>query len=340
MLNEGIRIAILDSGIDKELKNDVYYCKTYVEEDVIDRFGHGTMCYNLIHNHIPNGIFYIFKILNSIGKTTSSILIKALEDLIDKDVSVINLSISLLNIGENEQIEKLNKVCECLYKQGKVIVCSLQNGGIEFSLPAGFKSVIGVGGASFNSNFTYWFNKNSKIQVIADSTPILLPSINQQYDLFKGNSKATALMSCIIANMIVRKGIYGKIDDLQQTLHGNSVRNVWCLEDIQTLNFEYLKPRPIDKKDINNDLLNKIKKIVIDYLSDRNAIINNFFNEYYIINGNTFNDAKLVINILPTIEQKLGVYFNYAELKFVDLVNVNILCKKIEEIGSCLKEDK
>lgn len=337
MLNEKVRIAILDSGIDKELKNDVYYCKTYVEEDVIDRFCHGTMCYNLIHSYVPNGIF---KILNSIGKTTSFILIKALEDLIDEDVNVINLSISLLNIGRSEQIEKLNKVCECLYKQGKIIVCSLQNGRREFSLPAGFKSVIGVGGASFNSNFTYWFNKNSKIQVIANSTPILLPSINHKYDLFKGNSKATALISCIIANMIARKGIYRNVDDLQQILHINAVRNFWCLEDVQTLNFEYLKPRLIDKKDINNSLLTKIKTIVIEYLANRNSNINNFFKDYYIINGNTFNDTKLIIDILPILEQKLGVYFNYAELQFSDLININILCKKIEQIVIDLEDDK
>ena len=84
----------------------------------------------------------VIKVLDKYGRTNIQILEEALKSLIDKDIDIINLSLSVV---KSEMVGDLYKICEELNKKGKILVCSLANGFNE-SYPAVFDNVIGVKG--------------------------------------------------------------------------------------------------------------------------------------------------------------------------------------------------
>ena len=86
------KVAVVDSGVDtqnQEIMEHVIqgfsFQKSAEEDGVIeeknfdDVFGHGTNCIDCILQFAEQAQFYPIKIVNELGKTTSSLLLAALE---------------------------------------------------------------------------------------------------------------------------------------------------------------------------------------------------------------------------------------------------------------------
>lgn len=231
-------VAIVDSGISSQRKDLVSSVigginfNTDYEFDMCyeDKHGHGTLCASVIKRMNPNVKIYVVRILDENALTTSSILLRALRHLLTVDVRVINLSVATMNIKYKNE---LSEVCGMLRDQGKILVSSLQNREIE-SLPAIFDSVIGVKGAAFKEPERYWLNYSYKINCIANAVPILLQGMEENWDMFGGNSKATAVFSGII---LQRLSVEPQLTNQQllDKLAASAEKNEWDEEGIEDL---------------------------------------------------------------------------------------------------------
>src|SRR5690606_30239941 len=110
-----------------------------VTDNYEDENGHGTSCASTIKKEFNDIGIFVVKILGRDGRTSSQIFEESLKYLLNIDIRLINLSLSVIT---NEMIQDLYEICDELYQQGKIIVCSLAN-GFEESYPAVFNNVIG-----------------------------------------------------------------------------------------------------------------------------------------------------------------------------------------------------
>lgn len=192
------RIVILDSGIDQALmKNQPnILLKNFTEEDDYDLNGHGTKTYSLIRQLSKKKNFQIkvIKVLNRDLECNYLNLKNALEFLERVDFDILNISLAT---ECNKYFDDINNICHNLNSQGKTIVASHSNTN-KLSYPASSKYVIGVLGEKMNNWFDYNILHQDNKDVIADNTPVVCSTINGGYDLYSGNSKATACITSLL----------------------------------------------------------------------------------------------------------------------------------------------
>lgn len=327
-----IVVAIVDSGFDTgilDIEGNHFtggICFEYIQNDDIvlekqsisDDNGHGTMCAETIKRIAPFVNLFVVKILDKNKKTNSKALLKALKHLKLIECDIINLS--LASIG-NEISNEIESCCNELMQQGKILICSLCN-NMTSSYPASFKSVIGVNGSLLGNNFEYWYNKDYEIQAVSDITPVLTKTIGMKYELFGGNSKATAVFTGIVANCM-SKSIINFYDYLEH----NSAKKHWDINDINK-NF-YMHT---DKKEIC--LKPAIQKEIIQILCEVLKIDSK--NEGILESSSLFScniglNPKNAFEVIKSIEEKLRIKFEYESITLRDFSSLYKLCNLVEQ---------
>jgi len=89
---ERLKLAIIDSGLDKSEVKNVLNVYNYTNESAFDLNGHGTSVYNYIRNNCPDIEIIIFKLLNKNGKANGKIFIQLLRDIMSIWKKQINQS--------------------------------------------------------------------------------------------------------------------------------------------------------------------------------------------------------------------------------------------------------
>lgn len=326
--NNNIKIAVIDSGISKDYLHNITVIdgigfKTNIEkgnievtENYFDELGHGTECIDIINNNTENANFYVIKILDNNGYSSSKALELALEHLCTVDIDVINLSLSM----DNAINEKIQLIIDKLYKQGKLIVASVKNGELSSPL-ANYKNVIGVIGVTVDNESTYEFNQNNEIQFKCSSVPILTKINDNKFRFFAGNSKATCIATSIIANLLFK---YNKnnIDYIFKKLRSNSQH----IEDSKTsftLKFNMLS----NYKNFNTSLnFNNIKDIFCNYFKISEEILLN--TRLYEIKKN-LNETD-VLKLISNIEESENININILRLTLRDCEWIYSFIKYIE----------
>lgn len=151
------KVAVVDSGVDtqnQEIMQHVIqgfsFQKSAEDNGIVeegnfdDVFGHGTNCIDCILQFAEQTQFYPIKIVNELGKTTSSLLLAALKKCRELQVDLICLSLSVTQILDPAMEKELRDICNDLEKQGKII-CTSECNNAKNTIPAIYKSVIGVG---------------------------------------------------------------------------------------------------------------------------------------------------------------------------------------------------
>lgn len=203
-----MKIAVIDSGIDSTYYSENDFLKEYIgynyngytiseNSKVGDDFGHGTQCVDCIHQLLPDAKIHVVRVLDANGNTSVEMLSKALNDLVDSDVDIINLSLSLTNSFDGN----LRSICKTLYDNGKIITASVENGK-KSSVPAIFEEVIGVIGGFHTSADEYYYLKDKSIELICDCVPMMVRSKEGRFEFFSGNSKATCVATVLVARAI------------------------------------------------------------------------------------------------------------------------------------------
>ena len=127
------KVAVVDSGVDtqnQEIMEHVIQGFSFQksaeengiveEENFDDVFGHGTNCIDCILQFAEQAQFYPIKIVNELGKTTSSLLLAALKKCRELQVDLICLSLSVTQILDPAMEKELRDICNDLEKQGKI----------------------------------------------------------------------------------------------------------------------------------------------------------------------------------------------------------------------------
>ncbi|WP_311315149.1 MULTISPECIES: S8 family peptidase [unclassified Bacillus (in: firmicutes)] len=212
--NNKIKIAILDSGINKEhpdLKGRIHkeFNAISPEEPVKDKFNHGTPIAGIIaakddSNGIkgisPKSEIYSVKVLNDKGEGSVDHIIKGIEWAINEKVEIINISFGFKNHNK-----KLKKIVNKATSNGIIIVASSGNNYInDVDYPAKYNNVISVGSID-QEHERVKFSPRGKIDVVGPGRDILSTNNLNDFSIFEGTSFSTAYVTGLISLYLSEK---------------------------------------------------------------------------------------------------------------------------------------
>lgn len=329
-----IKVAILDTGIDRNheyLKNSIIGGVSFesdnnyitISEHYDDDNGHGTACASIVKNEYNDVGLLVIKVMDKNGRTNIQVLEEALKNLIDTDVSIINLSLSIV---KSEKVKDLYDICSELKKRKKIIVASLAN-GYEESYPAVFDNVLGVRGFILENKNDIWFCSNKKIQCIVDDNLYIRCDIHNSYKLFgKCNSQAAASLSGKIAKSLSKEPDLD-FETLCCKLEKMAVKTNWTDSDLIAS-----KRYPSCKENLynnNNRLFIEVSKVVQKYLKlkEYDCKLSQFrlFNKK---DGFMYEDC---FGLLKELEKCFQLKFNYMEISRYDFISLNTLTELVEK---------
>lgn len=324
---KNVKVAIIDSGIQLDamressrknieigylIQRDMPISIIDFKKDMLcDENGHGTACATEINRIAPNAKIIPICILGQNGRCSSMQLIAALDIVKYLDIQIVNMSISSNDIKIRH---RLNKLITELQEQGKICVASKSNDR-WMSYPADLKYVLGVIGSPAIFNDRYEYNHNRRIQIVASGAAELMGYRFPQLKFFKGNSRASAIVSGILAEAFAS-------EDLED-------RN--CLEKYllnNTYAQEMLYRRP-DTESKNLLVYNEVYSCIMGMISHGVIQAHMTQSGELIYENSTIDDFYMIINTLEDyfackIFREIPVYKRYFE-------SVSYLSRLIED---------
>ena len=204
----GVRVAILDSGIDythQELAMNYQGGWDFVFDDndpYDDSWNsHGTHVAGIIAaaadgsgvvGVAPYAELYAVKVLDGGGFGLLSWIIEGIEWAIDTGVDVVNIS-----IGGPHSVA-LQDACDAAYNAGILLVAAAGNGG-EVTYPAAYDSVIAVTGTDSTDQPGWFAPYGAQIELAAPGVVIQSTSVNNDYAELSGTSQAAPHVAGVAA---------------------------------------------------------------------------------------------------------------------------------------------
>jgi subtilisin family serine protease len=150
---QGVRVGVIDSGWDRSIDDhriDAGYGFVSARDewtlerssDDQDRVGHGTMCADIILQVAPNAHIVPLRVFGRRLETTPALVIDAIHFAVEQQLTLINMSLGTMR---EDAVSALFAACHVARDAGIVIVAAVSNGPEEWSYPAVFGGVIGVG---------------------------------------------------------------------------------------------------------------------------------------------------------------------------------------------------
>lgn len=205
---ESLKIAILDSGINKEhedLKKIKFHEYNILEKDkkIKDTYGHGTAIAGIIaaidnkigvKGILENIELYDVKVLNDEGIGNVNDLIEAIDWCIKNNIDIINIS-----FGLQKDDERLKQTIDRALKENIIIVASIGNNfGMPGDYPARYEGVYAI--TSINEKLERSkFAAKGNIDFAMPGENIYSTDKVGGYDYFSGTSFATAFATGVIS---------------------------------------------------------------------------------------------------------------------------------------------
>lgn len=207
----GVRVAVVDSGIDTEhpdLKGKVKESVEAVTEDGKigfrpstsgDQAGHGTACAGIITSVAPDVDLYSVKVLGPKASGSGDMFLVGLDYAIKQKYRVINLS---LGTTKRDFFAPLHDLLDRAYQAGCIVVSAANNLPYP-SYPSIFSSsVVSVvkraGGDPFNFGYRY----GQVIELVAPGVEVTTTWPGGGYRQLTGNSFACPYVVGIIALLV------------------------------------------------------------------------------------------------------------------------------------------
>lgn len=205
-MDQGIRIAIIDNGINEFfIKNGIEKSIAIDEKGIciadtknIDQqyFQHGTNCAMILEKYCSDCQLISIRILDENGRGAIKSIYPALEWCYKNQIRLINLSLGTVDFRDCEKLKVL--VNECAVK-GMIIIAATANSGFV-SYPASFTNVIGV--ATTNSPLSY---SKDYMQMGIDSivpSEHMVKMCDKEIKTSLSNSYAAPYICALIANKL------------------------------------------------------------------------------------------------------------------------------------------
>ncbi|MGI8670044.1 MAG: S8 family peptidase [Aridibacter sp.] len=208
---KGVRIAVIDSGIDKnhsDLKGKID--KTFEarqeaqkvvfnETDSGDSAGHGTACAGIISNIAPDALISGIKVLGGGGLGDGHAFLAGLEFAINQKFDIINLS---LGTTKPQFSTPLHDLLDRAYHAGCVVVAAANNFP-QPSFPSVFSSsLISVSKSAETDYLKFGFKYGEVIELTAPGVNVRTTWLNDGYRRLTGNSFACPHIVGIIALLL------------------------------------------------------------------------------------------------------------------------------------------
>ena len=184
---EGVRIAVLDSGIVQNHEDINYYNvhqgRNYITgtRNVTDTMGHGTEVIGVIaavrNNHV--GVAGLLDQVQIIplkvfeqGQGSLSHAIRAIYDAVDVfQADVINMSWAITGGGQSRSLE--NAINHAASRNVILVAAAGNNGNSTYVYPASYANVIGVGAVDRHGNVATFSQRNTSVFVTAPGDGIV-----------------------------------------------------------------------------------------------------------------------------------------------------------------------
>ena len=207
----GVRVAVVDSGIDTEHPDLKGKVKESVEAVAVegridfhpstsgDQAGHGTACAGIIASVAPDAELYSVKVLGPKASGSGDMFLVGLDYAIKQKFKVINLS---LGTTKRDFFGPLHDLLDRAYQSGCIVVSAANNLPYP-SYPSIFSSsVVSVikraGGDPFNFGYRY----GQVIEVVAPGVEVTTTWPGGGYRQLTGNSFACPYIVGIIALIV------------------------------------------------------------------------------------------------------------------------------------------
>lgn len=208
----GIKVAVLDSGLDKWLSVNVNGAIDLVmengEEDTDDLTGHGTAVSSIISAPFdneeligvaPNAELFVIKVLDSQNSSPVSRVIEGIDWCIENDIDVINLS-----FGTGNYSMSLNEKIQEATQKGLIIVSSAGNngetGGLQY--PAKYDNVIAVASVGADMQRVDSSATGEGLSVAAPGDQISTMGLFGGNSIVSGTSFAAAHITGVVAILL------------------------------------------------------------------------------------------------------------------------------------------
>jgi len=207
----GVRVAIVDSGIDTEhpaLKGKVRESVEAVAEDGRidfrpstsgDQAGHGTACAGIITSVAPDVELYSVKVLGPKASGSGDMFLVGLDYAIKQKFQIINLS---LGTTKRDFFAPLHDLLDRAYQSGCIVVSAANNLPYP-SYPSIFSSsVVSVVKRSGGDPFNFGYRYGQVIELVAPGVEVTTTWPGGGYRQLTGNSFACPYVVGIIALII------------------------------------------------------------------------------------------------------------------------------------------
>jgi subtilisin family serine protease len=207
----GVRVAVVDSGIDTEhpdLKGKVRESVEAVAEDGKidfrpstsgDQAGHGTACAGIIASVAPEAELYSVKVLGPKASGSGDMFLVGLDYAIKQKFKVINLS---LGTTKRDFFAPLHDLLDRAYQAGCIVVSAANNLPYP-SYPSIFSSsVVAVVKRSGGDPFNFGYRYGQVIEVVAPGVEVTTTWPGGGYRQLTGNSFACPYIVGIIALIV------------------------------------------------------------------------------------------------------------------------------------------
>jgi len=211
---QGIKIAILDTGIDKEhedLSKNFKGGYNFVENntDLTDLNSHGTHVAGIIaaeDNDVgvigvaPDAHIYSVKVLDYAATGTASDLVSGIEWSIENNMDIINMS-----LGSDEDSISFRRSIEKAYNSGVLVIAAAGNNGNgmgtgdSMDYPSKYDGVISVGATDINDKRAKFSSTGPKLEISAPGVDIPSTLPKNKYGTLSGTSMAAPHVAGVAA---------------------------------------------------------------------------------------------------------------------------------------------
>lgn len=209
----GIRVCVLDSGIDQEhpLVGDIA-TSVVVESDEEgvpfvrdegesgDLFGHGTACAGIIRKLAPDCEIASVRVLGNDNRGNGAIMAHGLKWAIEQGYRVINMSLSTTR---HDLSALLHDLIDDGWYRRTAIFASAHNRSVT-SYPWRFSSVFSVGSHEEEDPLTFFSNPAPPVEFFAKGVDLEVAWLGGSTISSAGNSFATAHLSGIAALVLAK----------------------------------------------------------------------------------------------------------------------------------------
>lgn len=225
---QGIKIAILDTGVDNNHKDLVQNIRgiadfTGSRYSVVDVQGHGTHVAGIIGG-VDNGFgtvgiapraeLYIGKVLDDNGNGNFEAIVKGIRWAMAQDVDIISMSLGTASRPPQIVHDAIKEATA----QGIIILAATGNENSEVCYPALYDEVIAVSAIDKSLQHAGFSNHGIKNEITAPGVDIVSTYKNGSYARLSGTSMATPLVAGATALILARqKDLTGRKPTVAET---------------------------------------------------------------------------------------------------------------------------